>query len=145
MRSDKKKKTDPNRDIDDFLSKFDEMADEDSKDFSDYLDEEDKKDSKSSKQVFQWKEIAAVKSSGKKSKQDNSERLVVKDPAPSSIKVERKPRDQEDNFAAVLAEETNKDKKPEAVEPTKASDFKSNNPLPSDDSKEKSENKKEKH
>lgn len=145
MRSDKKKKTDPNRDIDDFLSKFDEMADEDSKDFSDYLDEEDKKDSKSSKQVFQWKEIAAVKSSGKKSKQDNSERLVVKDPAPSSIKVERKPRDQEDNFAAVLAEETNKDKKPEAVEPTKASDFKTNNPLPSDDSKEKSVNKKEKH
>ncbi len=141
MRSDKKKKTDPNRDIDDFLSKFDEVAEEDSKDFSDYLDEESGADdgsSDSSKQTFQWKEIKTVKSSGKKKSKDNAERIVVKDPAPSSIKVERKREDDKENIHTFPVEDlaTENPEKPEAVEPQKASDFKPATSLSSDESRD---------
>lgn len=138
MRSDKnkKKKADPNREIDDFLSKFDEVASEDSKDFSNYLDESEADASKSSEQNFRWKEIQPVKSSGKKkNNKTNSERVVVKDPAPSSIKVERKREDASDEVATFPADDIIEAaaEKPEAVEPVKASDIKSEEIAVSDD------------
>lgn len=127
MRSDKKKNTDPNRDIDDFLSRFDEIADENAEDFSNYIEDEELSSSTSSEQTFQWKEVANVKSSGKKSKTDNSKRVVVKDPAPSSVKVDRKHGDVSEDVSTFPADEIIEaaSVKPEAVEPVKASDFNS--------------------
>lgn len=150
MRSDKKKKADPNRDIDDFLSKFDEAAEEDSKDFSNYLDEELSEDtgkSESSGQTFQWKEIDAAKSSPKNKTKDNAERIVIKDPAPSSIKVQRNRNDDKEEIRTFPVEDLKEEltEKPEAVEPQKASDFNTDSDLSSADSLESNADNKEKH
>ena len=119
MRSDKNKKTDPNREIDDFLSKFDDASDTESEAFNNYLDEDN--ESSSSKQNFKWKEVEPVKSANKKHKNDKAERKITKDPAPSSIKVERN-KDDSDNVHTypvenIIEPDSNK---PDAVEPEKA-------------------------
>ena len=133
MRSGKGKKTDPNRDIENFLSRFDEL-DEDSPDIDSYLDDSDKskgsKDSKESKeskskvQNFQWKDVTPSSSSGKKKPKDKAERIVTKDPAPSAIKVQRLRPDDDDIHTYPIDELTKTDNRPEAVEPEKASDVK---------------------
>ena len=56
MRSDRDKRTDTEREIDDFLSKFDDPADELSADINSYLDEEDTAGS-TPEQTFSWKNI----------------------------------------------------------------------------------------
>ena len=119
MRSDKNKKTDPNREIDDFLSKFDDASDTESEAFNSYLDEDH--DSSSSKQNFKWKEVEPVKSTNKKHKNDKAERKITKDPAPSSIKVERN-KDDSDKVHTYPVEDIIEpsSNKPEAVEPEKA-------------------------
>ncbi|MBR2673871.1 MAG: transglycosylase domain-containing protein [Mogibacterium sp.] len=92
MRSDNKKNTDPKREIDDFLSKFDEP--ENATEYEDCSEET--KDSSSNKQNFSWKELKPHKSKGKKNhKKDKSERKITKEPAPSAIKVQRKRDDDE--------------------------------------------------
>lgn len=122
MGSDKKKKTDLGRDIDSFLSKFD-----DAEDTPEYNSDSEESESKSvSRQTFQWKEIEPVKSSGKKKKKNKkAERAVTKDPAPSSIKVQRQRDDDGDDI--VFPDEGTTSKKssanrPAAVEPERASD-----------------------
>ena len=118
MRSDKKNKPDPNREIDDFLSKFDDASDSESEAFNNYLGDDSQ--DKPSNQNFRWKE---VNSSGKKTKKDSAERTVVKDPAPSSIKVERKKSDEKSIYTYPEQDitEPNPDR-PEAVAPEKASE-----------------------
>ena len=54
MRSDRDKRTDSEREIDDFLAKFETPADELSADISSYLDEQSTEKS-STASTFQWK------------------------------------------------------------------------------------------
>jgi len=56
MRSDRDKRTDSEREIDDFLSKFEDPADELSADYSSYLEESDTTKSTAA-QTFYWKDI----------------------------------------------------------------------------------------
>ena len=121
MRSDKNNKPDPNREIDDFLSKFDDASDSESEAFNNYLDNEDQDNS--SNQNFRWKDVSPVKSSGKKTKKDSAERRVIKDPAPSSIKVERNKNEEKSiyTYPAQDVPEPNPNK-PDAVEPERASE-----------------------
>lgn len=143
MRSSKKKKADPKRDIDNFLSKFDEPED-----VAEYNSEpsSDSPEESASRQTFQWKEVEPVKSKGKKSKKsDKAERQVTKDPAPSAIKVQRVRDDEEDDVPAFRDEgtTTKTSKKPEAVEPERASDVISHASSESENNKEAAELKNE--
>ena len=120
MRSDKNNTPDPNREIDDFLSKFDDASDSGSEAFNNYLDDDH---DKSSNNNFRWKEVKTPKSSGKRTKKDSAERKVTKDPAPSSIKVERnKTEDAVVHTYPVADIIEPAPNKPEAVEPERASD-----------------------
>lgn len=102
MRSDNKNNTDPKREIDDFLSTFDEP--ENTAEYNDYTEEAET--SSSSEQNFFWKEIKPFNSIGKKN--DKSERAVTKDPAPSAIKVQRT-RDDEDKKDSITPSHSVKD------------------------------------
>ena len=56
MRSDRDKRTDTEREIDDFLSKFENPADELSADYSSYLNEKNTT-KMTAAQTFQWKNV----------------------------------------------------------------------------------------
>ena len=56
MRSDRDKRTDTEREIDDFLSKFEAPADELSADINSYIDDKDTADTSAS-QTFSWKRV----------------------------------------------------------------------------------------
>jgi len=138
MRSDKDKKADPNRDIENFLSRFDDM-DEDSTDIDSYLDESDKSDEskepKSLVQNFQWKDITAAPASGMKKPKESAERIVTKEPASSAIKVQRLRPDDNKVPTYPVEELPAEPVKPEAVEPEPASDVKKTDEKKSDNKK----------
>ena len=125
MRSDKKKKADPKRDIDNFLSKFDEP--ENTAEYIDTPNDSDKSESSEnppvSKQTFQWQEVTPVKSAEKKpSKKNKSERVVTKDPAPSAIKVQRLRDEDSDSKRKSESSKSKSYSYDGAVEPQKASE-----------------------
>jgi len=62
MRSDRDKRTDTEREIDEFLSRFDDPADELSADINTYLNEQNTQPSEKSAQTFQWKVVESADS-----------------------------------------------------------------------------------
>ena len=97
MRSDRDKRTDTEREIDEFLSKFDNPADELSTDIDSYLDDENAAN-KTPVQTFSWKQVdspeitKAYKNTAASSSFSSEKTVIVnnntvKDSSPAEIKV----------------------------------------------------------